>query len=186
MPWGRTHFFWTDERLVPPDHPWSNFRLVDEILLSRVPKLEEHVHRIKGELGSATAAAMEYERELRCFFFWKGDKEKPKVRARTFDLVILGLGADGHIASLFPGDSALHISGRLAVAVGQGLGDPPVERVTLTIEAINAATRVWILVRGRGKVELARKILYEPQRDGPDYPAARIRPQGELLWLIGP
>lgn len=167
--WNLVHLFWGDERCVPPDHADSNYRMTRESL--RVPIPEENIHRIHGEL-TPELAAEEYENQLRSFF-----TETPR-----FDLILLGMGDDGHTASLFPGSPALAESTRWAVSVEHAAPPPPlVSRVTLTFGVFNTARRVIFLVSGAGKA--AR--LAEIQRGGSLLPAARIRPQnGELLWLV--
>jgi len=147
--WGAVQIFWGDERAVPPSHPESNFRLAREALLSRVPLAPGSVHRIAGELPAAEAAAA-YETALRAAL---GEE-------LAFDLVLLGLGADGHTASLFPGDDAGEgrtAAGRAAVAASAP--EPPRGRVTLTYEALAAAREVVFLVVGEGKAEAAARAL---------------------------
>ncbi|HEX7774111.1 MAG TPA: 6-phosphogluconolactonase, partial [Pyrinomonadaceae bacterium] len=119
VPWSNTHFFWSDERHVPPDHPDSNYRMAHEALLSRVPVPESNVHRVHGENPSAQKAADEYE----------------KIIVPRLDLILLGLGADGHTASIFPGSEVLHETKRLIAA-------PWVEklnayRITMTLPLLN-------------------------------------------------
>jgi 6-phosphogluconolactonase len=165
------HFFWGDERCVPPNHADSNYRMVAESLLNHVPALAENIHRVQGELAPSQAAE-HYEAELRAFF-----GETP-----AFDLILLGLGEDGHTASLFPGSPALAESVRWVVAAQHTSPPLPlVSRVTLTFSVFNAARQVLFLVSGAGKAPR----LAEIRRGVPDLPAARIRPaSGDLLWLI--
>ena len=169
LDWGRVHVFFGDERGVPPDHEDSNYRMANEALLSRMPV--GSVHRMRGELSPPEAAA-DYERELRGFF------GGPPV----FDLVLLGIGEDGHTASLFPRTPALDVTDRLAAA-------NPVEklgttRITLTAPAINAAYEVVFLVAGEGKAEPLKEIL-EGDADPHDYPAKLIRPPtGPPTWMV--
>ncbi len=170
IPWPKTHLFWGDERCLPPDHPDSNYGMTAAALLSRVRLPAENVHRIQGELPPPQAAER-YEAELRAFF-----GETP-----AFDLVFLGMGEDGHTASLFPGSPALAESVRWAVEVEHTTPPPPlVSRVTLTYGVLNAARRVVFLVSGASKAGM----LAQAWRGG-NVPAGRIRPQnGELLWLV--
>jgi len=168
LDWGRVHVFFGDERGVPPDHEDSNYRMANEALLSRVPV--GSVHRMRGELPPSEAAA-DYERELRGFF------GGPPV----FDLVLLGVGEDGHTASLFPRTPALDATERLAAA-------NPVEklgttRITLTAPTINASRNVAFLVSGGGKAEALKEIL-EGDADPRDYPAKLIRPAGDPAWMV--
>jgi len=172
MPWDAVHLFWSDERCVPPDHSGSNYRLVDETLISRAPILPDNVHRVHGEL-EPQAAARAYESTLVDFFCG------PHAR---FDLVLLGLGRDGHTASLFPGSAALEERERLAVAAEATYEDRPAHRVTLSLPAINSAREVMFLVTGRDKAAIARAVLEEP---GERFPAQRVRPlAGQLTWLL--
>ncbi len=175
LPWDRVHVFWGDERCVPPDHPDSNFRMAREALLDRVPIPPANLHRIRGEAASPDDAASGYEDDLRAFFSIAADA--PPV----FDLVFLGLGGDGHTASLFPGGPALAEARRLAVAAG---GPPPAtHRVTLTLPVLNSARAVVFLVSGGDKVSVLARILACSDPD-PTLPASLVRPRdGELLWL---
>ncbi len=167
--WARVHVFWGDERCVPPDHADSSFRLAHAALLEHVPLPEENVHRIAGE-AEPKRAADDYDRELRSFFRGQAG----------FDLILLGLGADGHTASLFPESPALLEAERWAVAVEHTRPPPPlVTRITLTLPVINAAQLIVFLVVGESKAERLRAVLA-----GADLPAARVRPAtGRLIWL---
>lgn len=170
--WPRVHVFWGDERCVPPDHPESSFRLAHEALLSCVPIPSGNIHRVRGEL-EPEMAAQAYAAELRTFF------GAPWPR---FDLVLLGMGNDGHTASLFPGSVALGETARPVVAVTAHYQDRPAHRVTLTPPAINAAQQVFFLVTGAAKADMVRVVLEGPE--GP-YPAQRIRPtSGQLTWMM--
>lgn len=172
--WSRLHVFWGDERCVPPDHPDSNYRLAHESLLSRVPIPPERVHRIRGEDSDPERAALDYSEELTRIFGLE-----PGERLR-FDLILLGLGADGHTASLFPGSPALNETRRLVVATYV----EPVKayRLTLTLPVLNAAARVIFLVSGNAKAEALRAVL----EDGPSprRPASLVRPEREAFWFV--
>jgi 6-phosphogluconolactonase len=173
LDWSRIHFFWGDERCVPPDHPDSNYRMAREELLDRVPTPPANVHRIVGETHRERAADL-YEQTLRSFF------PSPTT---TFDLVWLGLGEDGHTASLFPGSPALEVADRWVAAVEHHSPPAPlVDRITLTLAAINAAEQVTFLVSGAGKAGRLKQVLQEAQAS---LPAQRVRPtHGDLLWLV--
>ncbi len=180
--WSRVHLFWADERCVPPDHADSNYRMVREALVDHVPVPESNIHRIPGELDPDKAAA-EYERALRTFFA----EHPPRNVATTlprFDLVLLGMGEDGHTASLFPGDPVLNEQERWVAAVGAPAVEPRLPRVTLTLPVINAAGRVYFLVTGGAKQNVCRSILDNPLAARATYPAAMARPQGELIWFV--
>ncbi len=167
LDWNKVHAFFGDERIVPPDHEDSNYRMAQDTLLSHVPI--GSVHRMRGELDPSEAAAL-YEKDLEAFF---GGPPR-------FDLVLLGIGEDGHTASLFPGTPALDVRDRWAV-------ENPVEklgttRITLTVPAINAAKRVVFLVAGEGKAKALKEIL-EVDAEPRDCPAKLIRPVGKLIWM---
>lgn len=169
--WAKVHVFFGDERSVPPDSEDSNYRMADEALLSRVSP--GGVHRMRGELLPDEAAAA-YEEELREFFDTPG-------RPPEFDLVMLGIGDDGHTASLFPGTPALDVTDRW---VAQN-PVPKLEtvRVTLTLPVLNAAKAVNFLVAGDGKAEALGEIL-EGDADPRGYPAKLVQPAGELTWMV--
>jgi 6-phosphogluconolactonase len=171
--WPNVHVFFGDERMVPPDHAESNYRTASEALLSRVPVPPENVHRIDG-VGDARANASAYEAEMRGLF---GDADWPRL-----DHVLLGMGDDGHTASLFPGTEVLNET-RLWVAPNwvEKLG---AWRVTLTAPAINAARHVTFLVSGAGKAARLREVL-KGARDPFRLPSQLIRPlDGTLEWLV--
>jgi 6-phosphogluconolactonase len=173
--WPRVHVFWGDERCVPPDQPGSNYRMAREALLDHVPLPPANVHRIRGEDEAAQAAAA-YEELLGTFF---GSREiSPKV---SFDLVLLGMGADGHTASLFPGSAAVRETHRWVVA---SPGPQPGSwRVSLTPVLLNAAENVTFLVSGADKAERLKDVLEDGQPDL--LPAQSIRPtHGALHWMI--
>jgi len=154
IPWPQVHFFWGDERCVPPDHPDSNFGMASRTLISRVPVLPQNVHRIPGEAASPAEAAEEYEKTLREFFTHsiEGSPSRSRLgenhQSPSFDLIILGAGKDGHTASLFPGDPVLEEKARWVASVDTPHGSPPVPRVTLTLPVINRARCVMFLVSG--------------------------------------
>ena len=171
--WRQIHLFWGDERCVAPDHAESNFRMVKESLLSKIVIPVENVHRMIGEFEPAVAASA-YETELRqCFLL------SPEQLPR-FDLVLLGLGEDGHTASLFPGSSALNETRRLvATTYVEKLN---AHRLSLTVPVINNAAQIAFLVAGESKSAIVKEVLTSEKCD---YPAARIRPaNGQLIWFV--
>lgn len=175
IPWDRVHLFWGDERCVLPDHGESNYRLARERLLDRVPIPPANVHRIRGEMDPVEAAAL-YEGELREFFGQHG------APFPAFDVVLLGLGEDGHTASLFPGSPAIRESLRRVSA--QYVDARKGWRITLTPPAINAARLAAFVVSGKGKAAVVRDVLEGPFRPG-TLPAQAIRPsRGELRWML--
>jgi len=170
-PWDHVHVFWGDERGVPLDDPRSNARLAREAWLDHAPIPPHQVHPIDCASGPAAAAA-DYEARLREFFAGA----PPRL-----DLVLLGLGRDGHTASLFPDSPVLEEKGRWVAAVC--LPEPDLPRVTLTAPFINQAAAAAFLVAGQGKAGILREVLHGP-RDPRRLPAQLIRPHpGELLWL---
>lgn len=177
VPWGAVYFFWGDERSVPPDHPESNYRMAYEALLSKIPVPPDHIFRIPAELAPERAAA-EYSAALRRFFC--GTEQTSELP--RFDLVLLGMGADGHTASLFPGTTAL-AAGR-EVAVSTWVEKLQTHRITLTAETINNAAEVVFLVAGADKAAtLAAVLVGEPQPE--KYPSQLIRPRdGTLRWFV--
>lgn len=172
IPWNRIFFFWSDERHVPPDDPESNYRLAFETMLSKVPLPEEHIFRIHSEEKDADAAAQAYEDTLRTAC-GTSPGEIPRL-----DLILLGIGTEGHTASLFPGSPGLAETKRLVVA--NWVEKLKTERITFTYPLINHAGCVMFLVSGRDKAEILERILEYPG----DLPAQRVRPaNGKLLWL---
>lgn len=190
MPWPHIHFFWGDERCVPSDHPDSNFAMAFRALISRVPVPSRNVHRIPSEIEPPVGAAEAYEKILREFF-------RPSVQNDThsqasdagesfpsFDLILLGVGKDGHTASLFPGDRALEERKRWVAAIREPHGSPPVPRITLTLPMINRARCILLMVSGFGKGEILRSMLENRNSAARLYPAARVNPEGRVIWLI--
>ena len=167
--WPNVHVFFGDERTVPPDNEDSNYRMAREALLDHVPV--GPVHRMRGELPPDEAAAS-YEDELNEFF----GGEPPAL-----DLVMLGIGEDGHTASLFPGTPALEVTDRLVVA--NPVPKLETTRLTLTAPALNAARQVVFLVAGEGKSEALAQIL-EGDADPRAYPAKLVRPPGGPTWMV--
>jgi 6-phosphogluconolactonase len=172
--WAHVHIFWGDERCVPPDDPQSNYRQANEMLLSRVPIRRQNVHRVAGE-AEPSEAALSYALMLRQF-------ASPPLSWPRFDFVLLGMGEDGHTASLFPG-SPVAVTAPTA-AVQADYQGRPADRVTLTPILFNEAHRVVFLVSGESKSQTLANVLkgdYDPGL----LPAQRIRPvDGDLIWLL--
>lgn len=162
VPWSKTHFFWSDERHVPSDHPDSNYRMAYEAMLARVPVPESNIHRVHGENPDAAEAANEYEQTL-----------------LPLDLILLGLGTDGHTASIFPGSDVLNETKRLVAA-------PWVEkfnayRITMTLPLLNNGASVLFLVSGAEKAGIVKEVIEGPKQ----YPAQFVQPaHGQLLWML--
>ncbi|HTV82781.1 MAG TPA: 6-phosphogluconolactonase [Acidobacteriaceae bacterium] len=176
VPWDRLWVFWVDERCVPPGHPESNYGAARELLLEKVPLPPEHVIRIEGELPPAEAAAR-YESAIRGHFRLEG------AEVPIFDVVHLGMGPDGHTASLFPHTEALQEMGRIVVA-NVAPQQKQSQRVTLTWPVINAGRDVFFLIDGADKADPLGRILrgpYEPET----LPSQLIQPRsGRLLFLL--
>jgi 6-phosphogluconolactonase len=172
-PWDRVHLFWGDERLVPQDDPLSNYRMASEKLIALVPIPRSNVHPVRTDLSSPEQAAEDYDAQLRKFF---------GAAAPAFDLQLLGLGVEGHTASLFPGSPALDETKRWAMAV-EVAANPP-RRLTLTPVVLNAAENTFFLVAGADKREILAALRSEPDSTPSKFPAGRIRPQGPVTWFL--
>lgn len=174
--WERTHFYWGDERCVPPDDSGSNYRQAKLLLLDHLPVFPERIHRMKGEL-SPEEAASEYAAQLAAL--GKDERKWPR-----FDLVLLGMGEDGHTASLFPNSHSDEYENRSVIPVTAHYGDRPSDRITLTPRVINSARTILFLVVGEEKAQAVKAVI-----DGPHaphkWPAQRIKPKdGLVYWLL--
>lgn len=174
LPWEKMEFFWGDERLVPPDDPQSNFHQAHLDLLDHVPVEPDHIYRMKGELPPAEAAA-EYAAQLR-------SRADPDLGWPSLDLVLLGLGADGHTASLFPNSDPTPAETQPVLAVTGDYQGRPANRITLTPLVFNSARQVFFLVSGAEKAAALAATLGE-SRDLRRWPAQRIHP-GEITWFV--
>lgn len=176
LPWSQIHFFWCDERLVPPDHPESNFGQAFVHLISRINVPDENLHRIRGEDPPAQAANG-YRRVLESFS--EGDLKWPR-----FDLAFLGLGADGHTASLFPGIISPEETVSPVLAVTAAYQGCPTGRITLTPLALDSSRNVIFMVSGKDKAYAVNQTLYGP-RHLENWPAQRIQPiGGKVTWML--
>ena len=172
VPWEATHVFWSDERCVPPESDESNYRMAHEAMLARVPVPIEQIYRMHGE-DEPERAASDYEKILRENF----DENPPR-----FDLILLGMGDDGHTASLFPGSNALLDADHLVSA--PFIEKLKANRLTMTAPVINAARSVTFLVTGEGKAATLRAVR-EGARDTRPFPSQLVDPvNGELIWLV--
>jgi 6-phosphogluconolactonase len=172
FPWNRTHWFWGDERFVPHDHPDSNYRMTREALLSRVSIPEANIHAVPTEGLSPEEAAIAYEATLKRFY--GADSLAPG--RPLFDVTLLGIGDDGHTASLFPSQPALQETRRWAVAV---IGAKAEARITLTYPVLDSSREVSFLVTGEAK----RDVVTRAQAGDRTLPAAMVRPVGRLHWF---
>ena len=172
--WNRVHFFWGDERYVPHDDPLSNYRMTREALLQNVPIPAANVHAVPTNLGTPQQAAEAYDQELRKFF---------GSAAPAFDVTLLGLGPEGHTASLFPDSPALQEKTRWVVPVH--VEAVPPNRLTFTLPVLNSSRNTYFLVAGENKREILAALRAEPDSHPSAYPAGRIRPaDGRVLWFL--
>lgn len=174
LPWEKVFFFWGDERHVPPDFPESNFRMARETLLSKLPIPEQNIFRMKGELPDANQAATEYEQRLHDFF------KTPAGEYPSLDFILLGMGPDGHTASLFPGTKGLEERQRWVI--GNWVPQKDTWRITLTYPVINNSRAVLFMANGENKADMVRKVLKDPSAH---FPCQDIQPNdGDLLWFL--
>ncbi|MGD8534917.1 MAG: 6-phosphogluconolactonase [Candidatus Aminicenantes bacterium] len=179
MGWNAIHLFWGDERYVPPDHPDSNFRMAHHAWISKVPIPPENIHCMQTEKETPEKAAESYERILIEFF-----KASEKMPDTTFDVMLLGIGIDGHTASLFPGSPALSEKGRWVVSAEAPASVFPKKRITLTLPVINNSREVFFLAFGEEKKNVIKAILEEAERARRAYPAAMVSARERLLWYV--
>jgi 6-phosphogluconolactonase len=173
LPWDRIYLFWGDERYVAPTHPDSNYGMTKRVWLDLAPIPAANIHPIPTELNPPQLAADEYDRQLRSNFGLEAGS------IPVFDIILLGMGDDGHTASLFPHTAALSVRDRL-VTVGDKDGEP---RITFTYPLINRARSVIFTISGTSK-QTALAEIFASTGDDTAYPARGVRPQGELLWLL--
>jgi 6-phosphogluconolactonase len=175
LPWDRIHWFWGDDRFVPQSDSRSNAAMARRLLLDRVPVPPGHLHPIPTDAATPDEAARGYETELRGFY----GADRLDDRRPLFDVVLMGVGDDGHTASLFPGHPELGETARWVVGVAEAGLAPFVPRVTLTFPALAATREMMFLVSGRGKRDVLNRL-----RCGADLPAARAYAHGDLVWLV--
>lgn len=172
FPWQRVSWYWGDERFVPHDHPGSNYRMTREAMLATAPVPPENIHPVPAD-GTPEEAAARYERTLQeAYGATALDPARP-----LFDITLLGLGADGHTASLLPGEPVLQERKRWVAAVSYGR---PEVRITMTYPVIESSRRVAFLVAGKDKAAIFKAI----RAGGSQVPAARVRPVGDLIWFV--
>ena len=178
IPWNQIHFFFGDERIVPTENPLSNYFTADEYLFKKLSIPKKRVHRIRNELGNAKAAALDYKEHLKNFF------DLPPGQFPAFDMVLLGVGTDGHTASLFPGDKALKEKDWI-LEVETAHTPPLVPRVSMSLPLLNSARNVLFLADVEGKGEVLEKILNQEKGDHESpYPSAMIHPKENLVWYL--
>jgi 6-phosphogluconolactonase len=174
LPWDRIHLFWSDERFVPPGDPRNNAGVAQRLLIDRVPIPPAHIHPMPTDSANPGEGAARYEAELKRFY---GNDALDPARP-LFDIVLNGMGADGHTASLFPGQPTLEERARWCIAAEPKL-DPFVPRMTLTFPVLESCRASAFLVTGESKVDMLDRVL-----QGEDLPAARLKPLGSLTWFV--
>jgi 6-phosphogluconolactonase len=180
LDWNNIHLFWGDERWVPPNHLDSNYAMAYQELISLVPIPATNIHRIPAEINPPEQAALVYEQEIKKYFFSQGKD----ISQASFDLVLLGLGTDGHTASLFPNDPILNEENKLVAAVTAPDYLQPRQRITLTLPILNLANQIFFLVSGEDKKPVLRSILSNQEEASRLYPAARIQSQNLVEWFV--
>ena len=185
IPWHNVYLFWGDERCVPRNHEYSNFQMVNPLLLSRIDIPAENLMHIDVGHENQQRAAQQYERMIADFFTAKGAALTPGKDFPKFDFLLQGMGSDGHTASLFPDDAALLENRKWVAWVAESPTQPKLPRLTMTLPVFNHGKRVVFLVSGKDKSALLDKFLRHPDTASRKYPAAMINPTGRLLWYIG-
>jgi len=175
LPWDRIHWFWGDDRFVPPSHPDSNFATARRLMLYQVAVPPRNIHPIPTHTGHPDEAGRLYEAELKRFY----GMDHFDVGRPLFDLTLMGVGIDGHTASLFPGSASLQETQRWVIGVVAAPTAPFVPRVTLTFKALASAHEMLFIVSGREKQSIVQRVLA-----GEDLPASRAYCEGDLVWLI--
>ena len=187
MPWQQSHFFWSDERWLASTHQDSNFSMAHEALFSKVHIPPQNIHQISTGHQDPEIGTEMYEKHLRDFFHSKPLTEITRISENitfpNFDLILLGMGTDGHTASLFPGSNFLAEKEKWVAAVKEKTGSPPVPRITLTLPVLNQAKNILFLLSGNKKREILDTILNKPEK-ALVYPAAHVKPKGNLLWIV--
>ena len=180
LDWTRTHLFWGDERNVEPDSLDSNFNMAHQALVSKVSIPPENVHRIPAGKEPVQSVAEAYETTLRSFF----SMPDGEIGFPRFDVILLGMGKDGHTASLFPGSPGLDEKRKWVISVDPPDMSPQVARITITLPVINNGASVLFLVSGSEKEEVLRDLFNRPDGEHPGYPASKVKPSGDLFWFI--
>ncbi len=176
LPWRNTHLFWGDERCVPPDHKDSNYHMAKKSLLCSLDLPADNIHRIYGNNPSPIDAASDYENDIRSFYC-------TRTNVPVMDVIMLGIGSDGHTASLFPGDTVLGEKRKLVAAVTAPSYMSPARRITMTLPLINHAAHVLFFAAGKEKQVIIDRLLRVPDEE-PPLPAALVRPKGRLYWFV--
>jgi 6-phosphogluconolactonase len=179
LEWDSIHLFWGDERFVPQDHPDNNFRMAYNTWISKVPISHQNIHRIPTETDTPEEAARSYEQTLKKFFNPPGKKSFP-----VFDVMLLGIGTDGHTASLFPGSREITEKIRWVVSVEAPPAVYPKKRITLTLPLINSSREVLFFAFGEEKKKVLTTIFEEPEKADKVYPAAMVKARERIQWYV--
>jgi len=187
MPWQQSHFFWGDERWLASTHPDNNFSMAHKALFSKVHIPPQNIHQIPTWHNDPEIGAEMYEKHLRDFFHSKPLTETTRISENitfpNFDLVLLGMGTDGHTASLFPGSKFLNKNEKWVEAVNKDTGSPPVPRITLTLPVLNQAKNILFLLSGSKKKNILDTVLNKREK-ALVYPVAHVKPRGNLIWIV--
>lgn len=185
MPWATTHIFWSDERMVPRSHPESNYGLIFKTILCKIDIPSTNVHAVPVELGDANKAACVYEMDIRRYFATHPEIEMQSLlEVAPFDMLLLGIGPDGHTASLFPNTPQLKEQKALVAASTAPQPFKVTDRITLTLPVINSGRQVVFMVSGIEKRKIAQRIM-SGEGEWKCYPAAMVEPLGKLVWFLG-
>lgn len=179
--WAKTFFFLGDERWVSADHPDSNGGIAKWLLLVPLGVREDHVFLIRTDFSQPGQGAVDYEQTIRDYFKKRGSEDEDSP---AFDMILLSMGSDGHIASLFAGTEALDEKKKLVTTSSPPLLTPAVDRVTISLPVINNSRAVLMLVSGHDRRAIAREIMADPAEAGKQYPAGRVRPTSREIWLF--
>jgi 6-phosphogluconolactonase len=187
MPWQQIHFFWGDERWLASTHPDSNFFMAHKALFSKVHIPPQNIHQISTGHQDPETGADIYEKHLRDFFHSQPLAETTRISGNisfpVFDIILLGMGTDGHTASLFPGSNFLNEHEKWVDPIEEDTGSPPVPRITLTLPVINQAKNIIFFLSGNRKIEILETILNKPDK-ALTYPAAHVNPREKLIWIV--
>ncbi len=173
VPWDLIEWYWGDERCVPPDHEASNYRMAWDLMLSKAPVPQDNVFRMAGEAKDHARAALNYENLLR-----------DRLPDLAFDMVLLGIGEDGHTASLFPRSTALSETERLVLHTRAPRGSVSPDRLTVTLPLLSHARNILVMAAGKSKQAIVKAVVTDPDAAAARYPVARVRTSGHLTWLV--
>ncbi|MBU0484664.1 MAG: 6-phosphogluconolactonase [Proteobacteria bacterium] len=185
MPWQQTYIFWGDERCVKPNHPDSNFGMAQEKLLSKIKIPTKNIFRMAGEVRPREEAAKSYQKKIKLFFSEKKHRGISPDKIPVFDLMLLGIGKDGHIASLFPYTKSLNVKDCWVITVPPGTIAPLIPRLTLTLPIINNTNSILFMISDNLKLPMVRQIINNRNKYITRYPAALIQPRQRLFWSLG-